>query len=75
MERRRANVTFSPRDREEVDAFLRDVPIEDTPLGNWVEGVRVREREGEDVGDDDRRDAGDIAEELDEDQDTDEDNK
>ena len=41
---RRNKVTFSPRDREEVNAFLKEVKWEDTPLGAFVMGQRkVRE--------------------------------
>jgi len=48
VEAKRRDVTFGPGDRTQVDAFLGDVPMEETPLGAFVEGMRrVREeREG-----------------------------
>jgi nucleolar complex protein 2 len=44
IEERRNKVQFSPKDRAEVEAFLKDVAWEDTPLGAFVVGQRkVRE--------------------------------
>ncbi|KAJ9661964.1 Nucleolar Complex 2 protein [Neophaeococcomyces mojaviensis] len=37
---RRNKVAFTPRDRAEVEAFLKDVKWEDTPLGAFVVGQR-----------------------------------
>lgn len=42
---RRNKVSFTPRDRGDVDAFLKDVKWTETPMGAYVEGQRVaRER-------------------------------
>lgn len=49
IEERRSQVTFTPSQREEVDAFLRDVPIEETPLGAFVVGMRAQREERERV--------------------------
>lgn len=40
IEERRLNVTFTPRNRTEVDTFLKDVPWENTPLGAFVKSQR-----------------------------------
>lgn len=46
IEERRNKVQFSPKDRAEVEAFLEDVPWEETPLGAFVVGQRkVREEQ------------------------------
>lgn len=45
IEGHRAHVTFGPSDREGVDNFLRDVAIEETPLGAFVEGMRKQKEE------------------------------
>lgn len=42
---RRNKVTFSPKDRAEVEAFLKDVKWEDTPLGAFVMGQRRMKEE------------------------------
>lgn len=47
VEERRSQVTFTPSQREEVDAFLRDVPLEDTPMGAFVVGLRAQREERE----------------------------
>lgn len=47
IEERRSQVTFTPSQREEVDAFLRDVPIEETPMGAFVVGMRAQREERE----------------------------
>lgn len=47
---RRNTVTFSPRDRSEVDSFLKDVSWEETPMGAFVSGQReYRERKNRTV--------------------------
>ena len=40
IEERRNKITFAPKDRAEVEAFLRDVSWEDTPFGVFVIGQR-----------------------------------
>ncbi|KAK7756483.1 Nucleolar Complex 2 protein [Diatrype stigma] len=40
VEAQRAKVDFAPRDRTQVDAFLRDLEWEKTPLGAYVAGQR-----------------------------------
>ncbi|KAL8849595.1 MAG: hypothetical protein Q9221_005422 [Calogaya cf. arnoldii] len=40
IEERRRHVDFGPSNREGVEGFLRDISIEDTPLGAFVEGLR-----------------------------------
>ncbi|KAM4058697.1 noc2p family protein [Hirsutella rhossiliensis] len=40
VEERRAKVDFAPRDRAQVDAFLRDFDVAKTPLGAYVVGQR-----------------------------------
>lgn len=40
IEERRNKVQFSPKDRAEVEAFLKDVAWEETPLGAFVVGQR-----------------------------------
>ncbi|KAM0806417.1 Noc2p family-domain-containing protein [Usnea florida] len=47
VEGKRATVTFGPSDRQGVDNFLRDVPVEETPLGAFVEGLRMQREEKE----------------------------
>lgn len=47
IEERRSQVTFTPSHREEVEAFLRDVPLEETPLGAFVVGMRAQRDEKE----------------------------
>lgn len=47
IEKRRSQVTFTPSQREEVDAFLRDVPVEETPMGAFVVGLRAQREERE----------------------------
>ncbi|MDI1490370.1 MAG: Nucleolar Complex 2 protein [Ramalina farinacea] len=49
VERARRNVRFGPGDREQVDGFLRDVEVGDTPLGAFVEGLRRTREERERV--------------------------
>ncbi|KAL9100198.1 MAG: hypothetical protein Q9163_004404 [Psora crenata] len=49
VEKHRRSVTFGPGDREQVDNFLRDVPLDDTPLGAFVAGLRKQNEERERV--------------------------
>ena len=45
IEEKRAKVNFAPNDRAEVDAFLKDVEWEKTPLGAFVVGQRKTRQE------------------------------
>lgn len=45
IEERRAKVDFSPRDRSQVDAFLRGFDVAKTPLGAYVFGQRKQRAE------------------------------
>ncbi|KAL8947127.1 MAG: hypothetical protein Q9222_006556 [Ikaeria aurantiellina] len=60
VEDRRRQVEFGPSNREGVEGFLRDIAIEDTPMGAFVEGLRrkseERERMLEQAREADRRD-------------------
>ena len=56
IEGKRRDVRFGPTDREEVDAFLRDLPWEDTPLGGFVAGERKRKTERDKLLKQSRRD-------------------
>lgn len=47
VESRRAHVSFGPSDRAGVEGFLRDVPVEETPLGAFLEGMRKQNEEKE----------------------------
>jgi nucleolar complex protein 2 len=49
IEERRHTVTFAPKDRAEVEAFLRDVPWEATPCGAFVVGQRKMRKERQKV--------------------------
>ncbi|KAL9129964.1 MAG: hypothetical protein Q9217_001722 [Psora testacea] len=49
IEKHRRNVTFGPGDRVQVDNFLKEVSLEDTPLGAFVEGMRKQNEEREEV--------------------------
>lgn len=40
IEERRSRVTFSPKDREEVEGFLKETGWEKTPFGGFVQGQR-----------------------------------
>lgn len=55
IEGKRATVNFGPSDRQGVDNFLRDVPIEETPLGAFVDGLRKQKEEKERVLSESRR--------------------
>lgn len=45
IEERRAKVTFAPRNRVEVDGFLKELDWESTPLGAYVKTQRVQRAE------------------------------
>lgn len=45
VEERRANVTYTPRNRAEVESFLKDVSWEATPLGAFVKMQRTLREE------------------------------
>lgn len=45
IEERRNKVSFSPKDRKEVEAFLKDISWEETPLGAFVLGQRKTKEE------------------------------
>ncbi|KAI4194242.1 MAG: hypothetical protein LQ346_003718 [Caloplaca aetnensis] len=47
IEEKRRHVEFGPSNREGVESFLRDVGTEDTPLGAFVEGLRRKGKERE----------------------------
>ena len=49
IQERRRQVDFGPGNRAGVESFLRDVPVEDTPLGAFVEGERKRREDRERV--------------------------
>lgn len=55
VEGKRATVSFGPSDRQGVDNFLRDVPVEETPLGAFVDGLRKQKEEKERVLSEGRR--------------------
>ncbi|KAL8872473.1 MAG: hypothetical protein Q9174_001903 [Haloplaca sp. 1 TL-2023] len=47
IEDRRRHVEFGPSNRDGVESFLRDIPVEETPLGSFVEGLRKKSEERE----------------------------
>ncbi|KAL8967329.1 MAG: hypothetical protein Q9183_002970, partial [Haloplaca sp. 2 TL-2023] len=47
IEDRRRQIEFGPSNRDGVENFLRDTPVEETPLGSFVEGLRKRSEERE----------------------------
>ena len=47
IEEKRRHVDFGPSNREGVEGFLRDISMEDTPLGAFVEGLRRKSDERE----------------------------
>lgn len=49
IEARRRTVTFAPGNRAAVEAFLKEVPVADTPLGAFVVGMRKQQEERERV--------------------------
>ncbi|UNI23231.1 Nucleolar Complex 2 protein [Purpureocillium takamizusanense] len=56
IEERRAKVDFAPRDRAQVDAFLRDFDVAKTPLGAYVVGQRKARAERAKMLEDARKD-------------------
>lgn len=55
VEEKRKNITFAPGNREEVDSFLNDVKVEDTPLGAFAVTMRRQREERAKVLDEGRR--------------------
>ena len=53
---RRNKVTFTPRDRSEVEAFLKDSTWDETPLGAFVAGQRKHRERKEQVVSEGRKD-------------------
>lgn len=45
IEGHRSKVTFAPGNRQEVDGFLKDVKVEETPLGAFAEGMRLQKEQ------------------------------
>lgn len=58
VEKHRAQVRFGPSDREGVEGFLRDVKVEETPLGAFIEGARKLKEEKARVLEEGRREEG-----------------
>ena len=56
VEERRNKVNFAPKDRTEVEAFLKDVAWEDTPLGAFVVTQRKQREEKRKVVEQGRKD-------------------
>jgi nucleolar complex protein 2 len=77
IEERRNKVQFSPKDRAEVDGFLKDEAWQDTPLGAFVVGQRKlrdeRRRVIEQGRKEEERKKGDARDDEDEEGDRDED--
>lgn len=55
VEEKRKNISFAPGNREEVDSFLNDVKVEDTPLGAFAVTMRRQREERAKVLDEGRR--------------------
>jgi nucleolar complex protein 2 len=55
IEERRNKVTFAPKDRAEVEGFLKDTAWEDTPFGAFVVGQRKTREERRKVFEQGRR--------------------
>lgn len=55
IEGRRRQVSFGPSDREGVEGFLRDTPVEETPLGAFVQSRRKQKEEKERILEEGRR--------------------
>ena len=55
IEEKRAKVDFAPRDRVQVDAFLRDFDIAKTPLGAYIFAQRIVRAEKAKILDDARK--------------------
>ncbi|KAI5307150.1 Vacuolar protein-sorting-associated protein 28 [Ascosphaera pollenicola] len=49
IEQRRQKVSFAPRDRSEVEAFLKETEWESTPLGAYVKTLRRQKEEKEKI--------------------------
>lgn len=47
VQNKRKDVTYAPNQREEVDAFLKELDWENTPIGAYVEGMRKAKEERE----------------------------
>ncbi|KAI4151996.1 MAG: hypothetical protein LQ340_003160 [Diploschistes diacapsis] len=47
IERHRRTLDFAPKDRQQLEGFLRDVSWEDTPMGAFVAGIRKQREERE----------------------------
>ena len=45
IETKRKNVSFAPRDREEISKFCQDIGVEQTPIGGWMR-IQRKVREG-----------------------------
>ncbi len=58
IEKHRTQVRFAPSDREGVEGFLRDMRVEETPLGAFVEGMRKVAEEKARVVEEGRREEG-----------------
>lgn len=56
VEEKRAKVDFAPRDRTQVEAFLRDFDVYKTPLGAYVKGQRMAKAQREQMLEEARRD-------------------
>ncbi|KAK0618399.1 Noc2p family-domain-containing protein [Bombardia bombarda] len=56
IEDKRAKVDFAPNDRAQVDAFLKDLEWEKTPIGAFVVGQRAQRAEKDKIMEDARKD-------------------
>jgi nucleolar complex protein 2 len=82
ISKHRRKLEFSPKDREQLDNFLIDLPIEETPIGAYLVTIRKRKEEQQKLLEASRREESkkkdkdydtDQDEEHDEDQDMDQD--
>ena len=55
IQRHRRKVEFAPKDREQLDNFLKDVPLEETPMGAYVAAMKERQEEQRRLLDESRR--------------------
>lgn len=55
VEDKRARIDFAPRDRTQVEAFLRDFDVTKTPLGAYVKGQRMAKAQREQMLEESRR--------------------
>ena len=55
IEEKRSKVDFAPKDRTQVDAFLRDFDVNKTPLGAYVKGQRMQKEQREKMLEEARR--------------------